>query len=214
MGIGRARREGKKLGRPRVEVDTAAVVFPPRAPHIPAPSAGASPAAATGTVSRVLFDADLSIAKTAVFDEVSVVFTLLVANAGPEEALDVVVTDSLPAGLAYVSDDCGGSDVPPWTWNIGTLPAGEDVSCNITTLPAFEGTFANTANVTSAFVQDPEPDNDSDEVMVVVDFPDPLATFAAEKEFTDLLRSKTDRPEAVLLAVQGFGVVGGGEDRL
>lgn len=139
---------------------------------------------ATGTVSRTPLDADLSITKSAVFDDVNVIFTLTVANAGPDEAWDVVVTDFLPAGLDYVSDDCGGSNVPPWTWNIGILPVDAEASCNITTLPAFEGTFTNTATVTS-FAQDPVPDNDTDEVMVVVDFPDPRATFAVEKVFTD-----------------------------
>lgn len=149
---------------------------------------------ATGTVSLRVFDADLSLSKTAVFDETHVLFTLTVINGGPDEAPGVVVTDTLPAGLEYVSDDCGGSNLPPWTWNIGTLANGAETSCVITTLPTSEGLVSNTASVTSD-ADDPEPDNDTDEASVLVDFPDALATFAVEKVFTD------GNPAAVEVAI-------------
>ena len=57
---------------------------------------------------------DLSIVKTVSNTNPSigevVVFNLEVANAGPDDATDVVVTDVLPAGFAYVAGSAAGGD--------------------------------------------------------------------------------------------------------
>ncbi|MFZ2501925.1 MAG: isopeptide-forming domain-containing fimbrial protein [Nocardioides sp.] len=58
-------------------------------------------------------NADLSLTKTHVGSGVvgtEVVFTLQVANAGPSEADNVVVSDTLPTGLSYVSHVADGWD--------------------------------------------------------------------------------------------------------
>src|SRR5213076_2793833 len=72
--------------------------------------------------------ADLGITKTASPPTPTlgqnVTFTVTVTNNGPDTATGVVVTDLLPAGLTYVSDDGGGSYDPnlgPWT--VGALAA-------------------------------------------------------------------------------------------
>lgn len=73
--------------------------------------------------------AGLSILKTADVDRAApgdtVTYTLAVRNDGPAEARDVVVTDLLPAGTTYTSDDAGctvsGQAV---TCALGTVPAG------------------------------------------------------------------------------------------
>lgn len=107
-------------------------------------------------------DSDLSITKTGAFGGGQIVYTVTVTNNGPDDASGVVVTDILPAEVTYVSDDCGGSNVPPWTWNIGALSNGAAATCNITVNVAggFSGSIANTATV-SADQNDPNPGDES-----------------------------------------------------
>jgi uncharacterized repeat protein (TIGR01451 family) len=88
------------------------------------------------------------------------VYTITVLNNGPDDATGVVVTDTLPVELAYVSDTCGGANVPPWTWNIGNLANGAQVSCDITLDVLTPGAINNTATV-SGNDSDPTPANDS-----------------------------------------------------
>ncbi|MEM7052133.1 MAG: DUF11 domain-containing protein [Acidobacteriota bacterium] len=80
----------------------------------------------------------------------TLVYTLEVTNNGPDDDSDVVVTDMLPAEVTYVSDDCGALNVPPWTWNVGTVMAGGNAICNITVTVDGEGPIVNTATVTGA----------------------------------------------------------------
>jgi uncharacterized repeat protein (TIGR01451 family) len=100
-----------------------------------------------------LQEADLAITKTAAPGTVApgdnVVYTLTVTNNGPADATNVVVTDPLPAEVTYVSDDCGGMNVPPWTWTVGNLANGVSATCNITVTvnPGAAGNIDNTATV-------------------------------------------------------------------
>lgn len=113
-------------------------------------------------------DADVELTKTgsAVGDQVT--FTLSVTNNGPNDATGVVVTDNLPAGLTYVSDDCGGVNTPPFTWNIGNLANAATVVCNITLTADAPGEFFNSASVASTS-PDPTSINNIDDVTVGVD---------------------------------------------
>ena len=96
---------------------------------------------------------DLSILKTGIASPGIVTYTITVANAGPGDVTGIVVTDPLPAAVAYVSDDCGGGNTPPWTWNVGTVVSGGSAVCNVTTSVVTPGAIDNTATVTA--------DNDS-----------------------------------------------------
>jgi uncharacterized repeat protein (TIGR01451 family) len=96
---------------------------------------------------------DLSVTKTG---EVPVTgpfsYTIDAANAGPDAATSVVVADTLPAGMTYVSDTCGGSAVGQnWTWNIGGLAASASASCTLNVTIATVGCspFTNTATISS-----------------------------------------------------------------
>jgi uncharacterized repeat protein (TIGR01451 family) len=114
-------------------------------------------------------DSDLNILKTGSFDGSQIIYTVTVTNDGPDDASGVVVTDNLPAEVTYVSDDCGGSNVPPWTWNIGDLINGASATCHITVdvTPEFFGPIVNTAMVT-ADQNDPGPGNESSTSTIVV----------------------------------------------
>lgn len=105
-------------------------------------------------------DADLVMQKTGVVQGDQIVYTLSVTNNGPDNATGVVVTDLLPAEVAYVSDDCGGADVPPWTWNVGALANGATATCNITVDVLVETAIVNTATA-SGNEDDPTPANNT-----------------------------------------------------
>jgi uncharacterized repeat protein (TIGR01451 family) len=115
-------------------------------------------------------DSDLNILKTGSFDGSQIIYTVTVTNDGPDDASGVVVTDNLPAEVTYVSDDCGGSNVPPWTWNIGDLINGASATCHITVdvTPEFFGPIVNTAMVT-ADQNDPGPGDESSTSTIVVE---------------------------------------------
>ncbi|MFN7940396.1 MAG: GEVED domain-containing protein [Thermoanaerobaculia bacterium] len=81
----------------------------------------------------------------------NLVYTLTVHNFGPSDAAGVAVSDPLPAAVTYVSDTCGGTNTPPWSWTIGALASGATVSCDITVSinPAPPISISNTASVTA-----------------------------------------------------------------
>jgi len=105
------------------------------------------------------------------------VYTITVENLGPSNATGVAVNDPLPAEVTYVSDDCGGTNTPPWTWNIGNLAAGATVVCNITVSinPAPPASISNTASVTST-TADPNAANNSDTEATQLDAVPPQVT--------------------------------------
>ena len=102
--------------------------------------------------------ADLSITKTGptevnLGDSFS--YTLEVNNAGPSTARNVVVTDTLPAGVEFVSatPSTGSVNVVNnvLTWNVGNLAsgAGASLTIDVKVLPTTPATLLNNASVTS-----------------------------------------------------------------
>jgi uncharacterized repeat protein (TIGR01451 family) len=71
-----------------------------------------------------------------------VAYTITVTNAGPNPALNVVLTDVLPAGTTFTSF------AAPAGWTCTTPPAGSGgtVSCSIASLPVGLSTFTLTVN--------------------------------------------------------------------
>lgn len=119
-------------------------------------------------------DTDLSITKTVDNAQPApggtVIFTLTVTNNGPEDATGVVATDTLPAGLNYVSNDCGAAfAAPTLTWTIGALANGATDVCNVTVTvdPGATGVLVNGASVT-ADNADPDATNNDDTAPVTV----------------------------------------------
>ncbi len=74
---------------------------------------------------------------------------LTVYGVGPDAATGVVVTDPLPPGVTWVSDDCGltveGQNL---TWSLGTVAAGALTTCRVMLSVAGDpATITNTATV-------------------------------------------------------------------
>ncbi|MDX3386646.1 GEVED domain-containing protein [Streptomyces niveiscabiei] len=81
--------------------------------------------------------ADLNVAKSANPTQVNygsnTTFTLTVTNNGPSATSNVQVTDQLPSGLTYVSDDSNGAyNSGTGVWNVGSLPLGQSATIHIT----------------------------------------------------------------------------------
>jgi len=87
----------------------------------------------------------------------NVIFTLTVSNAGPSEATGVEVTDLLPNGFTYVSDDAAGNyDATTGIWTIGNIPSGNNVTLNVVATVNPTGDYTNTAEVTASDNYDPD----------------------------------------------------------
>ncbi|HUG70255.1 MAG TPA: SdrD B-like domain-containing protein [Pirellulaceae bacterium] len=106
--------------------------------------------------------ADLSLAKT-VSDATpnvgaNVTFTLTLANAGPDSATNVAVTDQLPAGLTFVSNtpSQGSYNSTTGVWTVGTVANGGIATLQIVAAVASIGAKTNSAQVTAADQADPD----------------------------------------------------------
>jgi uncharacterized repeat protein (TIGR01451 family) len=98
---------------------------------------------------------DLSLTKTGPSGRAptgrNMTYSLAVANGGPEDASDVVVTDTLPASVTYVSatpsqGSCSEA-AGVVTCNLGTILAESSASIDIVVKPNVAGVITNTASV-------------------------------------------------------------------
>ncbi len=163
--------------------DPAAVVVPP---------AGIITGDRARTDTTVQTTADLVITKTDDVDPVSagnnLVYTLSVTNNGPSDALDVVITESLPMGVSLVSTSGCAEDpaaVPNCT--LGTVVAGDTAMVTITVSvgAGTTGTLTNQASVTASTpLSNPGDDSTSEDTAVQVQ--------------SDLVISKIDDVDPVL----------------
>lgn len=107
----------------------------------------------------------------------TVTYTLTATNNGPVDPdTGVTVTDSIPDGVTFVSDDCevgttNANATDPWTWTIGELPIDTPVSCAITVTVDQPGSWTNTATITGDN-PDADPDNNQDSADIDVPLPD------------------------------------------
>ncbi|AFS78893.1 repeat domain-containing protein [Gottschalkia acidurici 9a] len=120
--------------------------------------------------------ADISVEKTAVTNPVAagemIVYRIRVLNAGPSDAQNVVLTDSIPSiitGTEFSID--GGVTWNAWTgnYNIGTLVNGDERTILIRGIVSASatGTITNTAEVTST-TPDPNPNNNTSTVVTEI----------------------------------------------
>ncbi|WP_407409737.1 CARDB domain-containing protein, partial [Methanobrevibacter sp.] len=112
----------------------------------------------------VIPEADLEIIKVVSNDAPhkgdKITWTIIVKNNGGDTAVNTVVTDKLPSGLVYVSDDSNGAyDHNTGIWTVGDLANGESATLNIVTVvDTTNATIVNLAN-TSSDTYDPNETN-------------------------------------------------------
>jgi uncharacterized repeat protein (TIGR01451 family) len=110
--------------------------------------------------------ADLSVTKSVNNSTPSVndnvVFTITVNNLGTDTATSVVIKDIISGGLAYISDNGGGTYLGGTLneWQAGTIASGGSKSIKITARVLPTGPYQNSANVSSLGQNDPNPAND------------------------------------------------------
>ncbi len=111
--------------------------------------------------------ADLALAKTDSPDpapvQTNLTYTLTTVNNGPGTATGVTLTDTLPAGVVFVSvsttkGSCSGAG--PVVCNLGSLGNGANATVTIVVRPTSAGTIINTAAVTAGEL-DPVPGNNN-----------------------------------------------------
>lgn len=146
---------------------------------------------------------DLSLAKSVdnanPIVNTNIVFTLTVSNAGPSDATNVAVTDLLPTGFAYVSDDGGGNyDDVTGVWTVGAVNNGNTASLNITATVNPTGNYTNIAEITAQDQADSDsaPNNgiaaEDDQDQAVVNA-QPLVDISVTKTADDLTPNVGDQ---------------------
>ncbi|WP_053956604.1 DUF7507 domain-containing protein [Inediibacterium massiliense] len=145
-------------------------------------------------VTQINTSADVSVVKTVSPDPVvageEATYTIEVSNAGPSDALNVILTDVIPACILNPEFSIdGGVTWSPWVspYNIGTMVPGGTVTILIrgTVDPSCTGTITNTARVDGTT---PDPDPTNNETTIVT----PIETSA------DLSIVKTANPAPVV----------------
>ncbi len=116
--------------------------------------------------------ADLEISKTANITTAQtgdlITYTVIVTNLGPDTAVDVTVTDILPAGVNYVSNDAGCIEASGIvTCVFGSIVASSNQMVQLVVLATQAGEVSNTATVTSV-VDDPDESNNSSTAVVTI----------------------------------------------
>jgi uncharacterized repeat protein (TIGR01451 family) len=146
------------------------------------PDTANNDAAVTVTVINLPGEADLALSLGADPDPVEAGQTLTyfvnVSNFGPSDAIGVVLSDVLPAGVSLVSvspsqGSCAGTTTISCA--LGTVVAGADAFVEIQVVPNMPGSLTDTASVTSG-VHDPDTSNNDASVTVTV--PGPAADLA------------------------------------
>ena len=77
-------------------------------------------------------------------------YTVTVVNVGPSNATGVNVSEKLPAGLVYISDNGNGTyDAQTGIWQAGAMKVGEAKSLIVTVLVNATGKITNSVNASS-----------------------------------------------------------------
>ncbi|MDO5814863.1 MAG: hypothetical protein Q4Q18_04435, partial [Methanobrevibacter sp.] len=100
-----------------------------------------------------------------------ITWTVIVTNKGPDTAVNVTVTDKLPAGLVYQGDDSEGKyNHVTGVWKVGDLANGASATLVITTLVnTTNATILNVANATTDTPGNSTPGNNTTNVEPLAD---------------------------------------------
>jgi uncharacterized repeat protein (TIGR01451 family) len=140
----------------------------------------------------------------------SVVYAVTVMNDGPNHATNVVVSDTLPGDVVYVSDDDGGGgrlyDETTGAWTVGDLDAHASATLRITVIVSdvVDGThITNTAVITESEPSDLNSDNDQADAVIAVTRLTPVGGHIEPVSVWTLLWRRV----ASLVTAVGVGVV-------
>ncbi len=98
----------------------------------------------------------------------NVTFTITVTNNGPTAATGIAVTDGLPSGLTFVSDDGGGAyDTATGIWTVGSLSVSASATLHVTATVETSDKVCNQAQITAVTPLDATPANDQSTVCVM-----------------------------------------------
>ncbi|MCF6171754.1 MAG: DUF11 domain-containing protein, partial [Bacteroidales bacterium] len=127
----------------------------------------------------------------------TVVFTLLAHNNGPSDATGVTLSDTIPTGYTYVSDNSGGSySTSTWTWTVGSLANGADTTLQISVSVGASGEY-NNISVVDGNEFDPDTTNNTDSIATV---PVPVTDLVMGKTVSDATPNVGDTVVFTLLA--------------
>jgi uncharacterized repeat protein (TIGR01451 family) len=147
--------------------------------------------------------ADLSLTQTASPNPAavgtSISYRLTVTNNGPASATNVNVTDTLPAGVTFVSSSttqgsCSGTSTV--ICNIGTLSNGASAIVTIVVTPTASGQITNTAN-TSGSEAEPDTSNNAASSTTVVDNPPPSPVLLDQNLSVKTIIKGLDQPTSM-----------------
>ncbi len=153
----------------------------------------------TSVLTTVSPSVDLSVTKSDSPDPVdvgdSLLYTITVTNNGPSDATGVTVTDTLPAGVDYVSatpsqGSCIGTITV--TCSLGNLLNGASATVMIVVTPTVAGILNNSASVTGSEYDPDLANNSTASVSTTVNNPPAVEA--------DLSITKVDFPDPVILA--------------
>src|SRR5208337_2107474 len=127
------------------------------------------------TTSAIIGASDVGIEMTGATNAVesnSLSYTISVTNYGPSTASNVVVSDFLPAGVAYLNavpslGSAGTNGAGLLTWSNATLAVNAGATLTLTVQPLVVGSVTNTASVTTG-TTDPNPADSSATVVTSV----------------------------------------------
>ncbi|WP_343338681.1 hypothetical protein TPELB_08870 [Terrisporobacter petrolearius] len=162
----------------RGTVDPSCVVSIENTAVVSSPTPDPNPTNNTSTVTtEIETSADISVVKSGLPDPVVagelLTYTMVVTNAGPSDALDVTLTDNIPACLLNPEYSVGGGAFAPWPLvgiNLGTMTPGQVINVQIrgTVDPSCVGSINNTATVSSP-TPDPNPTNNTSTVTTEIE---------------------------------------------
>ena len=134
---------------------------------------------------------DLSVTKTVNNSSPNVgeqvVFTVTVANGGPSDATGVQISESLPTGTTLISSNPsqGSFNLGNGVWTVGTIPAGQQASIQLTATVTNSGTGINTAQVSAADQNDidsmPGNNDAGEDDQASISFTTPVADLSLNK---------------------------------
>ena len=98
----------------------------------------------------------------------SITYQLRLTNAGPSDAAEIAVADTLPAGLTFqgATASQGSYSQPTGVWSTGDLAIGQTATLSLAARVDSLGLITNRAWITGSSLPDPDATSDSTQVIV------------------------------------------------